>query len=306
MIDLNELALFAKVVERKGFAAAGRAVGLPRSTVSRKIIALEERLGVRLLQRSTRNLFVTEMGQAYFRHCNAMLAEAEAAQELIDGAGAEPRGKLRVTCPVSLMQSYMAAMISRFLSSQPKIQIALEATNRRVDVIEEGVDIAFRVRFPPLEDSSLVMRRLAPSRQILVAAPALLAGDALPQEPEALASLPSLALTQPSQQHAWELHRGGEKRIIPFEPRYVTDDMTALRLAAEAGVGIVQLPEYMVRSQLHAGSLMALLPEWAPLSAIIHCVFPSRRGQSPALRSFIDFVAMEFGSLDDSTDTLTS
>jgi DNA-binding transcriptional LysR family regulator len=295
VIDLNELAMFAKVVEKKGLAAAGRALDLPRSTVSRKIQQLEDRLGVQLLQRSTRSLSVTELGQSYYRYCSAMLAEAEAAQETIDKARAEPRGKLRVTCPISLMQSYMADFVSRFLAAQPRVDIDLEATNRRVDVVEEGVDIAFRVRFPPLEDSGLVMKQLAASRQVVVGSPALLREQNTPQAPEDLALQPSMALSRAQQRHSWELHRGGETRLVDFAPRYVTDDMAALRLAAERGIGIVQLPEYMVREQLQSGALLPLLPEWAPAPGIIHAVFSSRRGHSPALRSFIDFVAQEFG-----------
>jgi hypothetical protein len=142
MIDLNELYLFGQVVERKGFASAGRALNLPKSTVSRKISQLEERLGVRLLQRSTRRLSVTEIGEIYYRHCAAMLAEAEAAQDAIDSAQAEPRGRLRITCPVSLMQSYMADILSRFLARYPRVSIDVETTNRRVDVIEEGIEPA--------------------------------------------------------------------------------------------------------------------------------------------------------------------
>src|ERR1700676_3465763 len=138
MIDLNELHIFSQVVERKGFAAAARTLNLPKSTVSRKISQLEERLGIRLLQRSTRRLSVTEIGQIYYRHCAAMLAEAEAAQDAIDSVQAEPRGRLRITCPVSLMQSHMSSIVSRFLAAHPRVTIDLEAANRPVDVVEEG------------------------------------------------------------------------------------------------------------------------------------------------------------------------
>lgn len=298
MFDLNELYIFTQVVERKGFAAAGRALDLPKSTVSRKISQLEDRLGVRLLQRSTRRLSITEIGQNYYRHCAAMLAEAEAAQDAIDSAQAEPRGRLRITCPVSLMQSYMAGMVSRFLIGHPRITIDLEATNRRVDVIEEGIDIAFRVRFPPLENTDLIMKRLGPSPQIIVAAPTLISMFGAVVEPEALASFPSLA-HRAALRHTWELHHADHgDRSVAFEPRYVTDDMAALRLAAEEGGGIVQLPFYMVSQQLRAGTLVAMLPDWEPASGLIHAVFSSRRGQSPALRRFIDFAAQTFEEIE--------
>jgi DNA-binding transcriptional LysR family regulator len=165
-----------------------------------------------------------------------MLAEAEAAQDAIDSAQAEPRGRLRITCPVSLMQSYMADILSRFLARYPHVSIDVETTNRRVDVIEEGIDIAFRVRFPPLENSDLVLKRLAPSRQIIVAAPDLINVVGTPGEPEGLVSFPSLALSRNTPKHTWNLrHVDGRECAVAFEPRYVTDDMAALRLAAERG-----------------------------------------------------------------------
>ncbi|WP_423870863.1 LysR family transcriptional regulator [Bradyrhizobium sp.] len=171
MQDLNDLYYFARVVEHGGFAPAGRALGLPKSTLSRRVALLEERLKSRLLQRSTRHFAMTEVGEVYYRHCVAMIAEAEAAQEAIDNTSAEPRGMIRVTCPISLMFSSVAPIISRYMAAHPQVRVQLSATNRRVDVIEEGVDVALRVRFPPLENDGLVMKRLAESRQLLVGSP---------------------------------------------------------------------------------------------------------------------------------------
>jgi DNA-binding transcriptional LysR family regulator len=297
MIDLNELHLFTQVVEQKSFASAARLLGVPKSTLSRKISQLEDRLGVRLLQRSTRQLSVTEIGHIYYQHCAAMIAEAEAAQDAIDSAQSEPRGRLRVTCPVSLMQSYMSKIVADYLTNFPRVTIDLEATNRRVDVVEEGVDIALRVRFPPLEDTGLVMKRLAVSPQVIVGSPALISRIGLPKSPGSLADYPSLALTSAAPRRAWDLSKNGQDRIsIVFAPRYVTDDMAALALAAQNGVGIVQLPLYMVREELRTGSLVSLVPDWQPLAGIIHAVFSSRRGQSPAMRSFVDFIAEAFSS----------
>jgi DNA-binding transcriptional LysR family regulator len=155
MHDLNDLYYFARVVEHGGFPPAGRALGVPKSTLSRRIALLEERLKSRLLQRSTRHFGMTEVGEVYYRHCVAMIAEAEAAQEAIDNIGAEPRGMIRVTCPISLMFSSVAPIISRYMAAHPQVRVQLSATNRRVDVIEEGVDVALRVRFPPLENEGL-------------------------------------------------------------------------------------------------------------------------------------------------------
>ena len=298
MIDLNELYLFTQVVEQKGFASAARLLGVPKSTLSRKISQLEERLGVRLLQRSTRQHSVTEIGQIYYQHCAVMIAEAEAAQGAIDSAQSEPRGRLRITCPVSLMQSYMSKIVTDYLINFPRVTVDLEATNRRVDVVEEGVDIALRARFPPLEDTGLVMKRLAMSHQVIVGSPALLKRIGPPESPGSLADYPSMALTSTVSRRTWDLSKNGQDRIsIVFSPRYVTDDMAALALAAQNGVGIVQLPLYMVQDQLQTGSLISLVPNWQPSAGIIHAVFSSRRGQSPAMRSFVDFIAKAFSNV---------
>ncbi|HEX3366071.1 LysR substrate-binding domain-containing protein [Phenylobacterium sp.] len=300
MVDLNELAIFAQVVESQGLAAAARAIGLPKSTVSRKLQQLENRLGVRLIQRSTRRLSVTEAGLGYYRHCAAMLAEAEAAQEAIDRTQAEPRGRLRITCPVSLVDNPVGGMVSRFLIAHRRVAIDLEATNRRVDLVGEGVDLALRVRFPPLEDSDLVMKQLAVSRQVIVSAPSLIEALGAPAEPEMLAAFPSMAFSRTEVRHVWRLsHPDRGERSVVFDPCYVTEDMAALRLAALDGVGVVQLPYSMVREPLRSGALVAVLAEWAPPSGVIHAVFPSRRGQSPALRCFIEFAAEAMAAIDD-------
>src|SRR5271154_1346302 len=155
MQDLNDLRFFAGVVEQNGFAAAARKLGMPRSRLSRRIGLLEERLGVRLIQRSTRRFAVTEIGREYYHHCVAMMVEAEAAQETIDRVRSEPQGVVRVSCPSSLIYFEVGEMIARFMAEWLKVEVHLESTNRRVDVIREGFDIAIRVRFPPLEEDDL-------------------------------------------------------------------------------------------------------------------------------------------------------
>jgi DNA-binding transcriptional LysR family regulator len=295
MQDLNDLYYFARVVEHGGFAPAGRALGIPKSTLSRRIALLEERLGSRLLQRSTRHFGMTEVGEVYYRHCVAMITEAEAAQEAIDHTSAEPRGTILVTCPISLMLSAVAPMVSRYLAAHPQVRVQLSATNRRVDVIKEGVDVALRVRFPPIEDEGLVMKRLAESRQLLVGSPALLDQLGRPGTPAELSRLPGLDLLRSPPKHAWDFpHAAGHLVSVAFEPRYATDDMYALRQAAEDGIGIAQLADYVVMDQIGSGALEIILPDWTLPSGIVHAVFPSRRGLSPAVRSFIDFLAAEF------------
>lgn len=295
MQDLNDLSYFAAVVDHGGFASAGRALGLPKSKLSRRVADLEARLGVRLIQRSTRRFVVTELGQAYYRHCVAMRVEAESAQELIDRMRAEPRGVVRLSCPVALLNHQVGDMLARYMTRCPQVQIQLESTNRRVDVIGEGFDLALRVRFPPLEDSDLVLRVLGESRQRLVAHPHLLQSYARPLGPADLRGLPSLDWLRPEGVHEWCLEGpdGGSAKIR-HTPRYVTDDMIALRSAALAGVGVVQLPVMLVSEALTRGDLVEVLPQWMPRSGIVHAVFPSRRGLLPAVRSLIDFLAEAF------------
>ncbi len=172
--DLNELYYFAQVVEHGGFAPAGRALGLPKSKLSRRVALLEDRLGAQLLLRSTRSFAVTEVGKRYYQHCRAMLTEAEAAEESVALVHSEPCGKVRMSCPVALLASRVGHMLGEFMRQYPRVELQVDETNRRVDVIGEGLDLALRVRPPPLQDSDLVLRTLAERRQCLVAAPELL------------------------------------------------------------------------------------------------------------------------------------
>ena len=298
MQDLNDLYYFAQVVEHGGFAPAGRALGMPKSKLSRRIALLEERLGVRLILRSTRHFSVTEIGQTFYAHCKAMLVEAEAAQEAIEVTRSEPRGIVRMTCPTALLDATVGTMLAAFMVEHPQVEVHLEATNRRVDVIGEGIDIALRVRPPPLQDSDLVMRVLAERSQCLVAAPALIDALGMPQGPADLARFPSLELGVPQNEHVWNLlGPDGAHAAIHHRPRYITRGMLALRDAAVAGVGVVQLPTMMIGTQLASGELVRVIPEWRPRREIVHAVFASRRGLLPSVRALIDFLAARFASL---------
>ena len=300
MQDLNDLYYFVQVVDHGGFAPAGRALGMPKSKLSRRIALLEERLGVRLIQRSTRRFAVTDLGQTFYTHARAMLVEAEAAEEAIRRVHAEPRGVVRMSCPTALLDASVGPMLAAFLQAHPQVELQLDATNRRVDVVGEGLDLAIRVRPPPLEDSELVLRVLAERRQCLVASPALLATHGVPTSPADLMRLPSMDLGLPQNQHLWDLHGpDGAHVAIHHQPRLVTRGMLALRDAALAGVGVVQLPRMVTGDHVARGELVQVLPGWAPRSELIHAVYPSRRGQLPAVRALLDFLVESFGSLGD-------
>ncbi|SFC66793.1 transcriptional regulator, LysR family [Polaromonas sp. OV174] len=291
MQDLNDMLYFAEVVERGGFAAAGRALGVPKSRLSRRVAELEERLGVRLLQRTTRKLSLTEVGEIYLRHCSAMRDEALAAAEAVAQMQVEPRGTLRISCPVTLAQSTLGYLVPRYMALHPHVKLDMRVTNRVVDLVEEGIDIALRVR-PSLDDSgSLVVKQLGAGIGHLLASPAQLRRQGIPASLEDLASLDTVAMSAVDGRTAWLLvGPEGQEHLFQHQPRYVADDLQTLKLAVLAGTGISFLPESVSQAELQAQLLVPVLPGWAPKPGMVHAVFPSRRGQVPAVRSFLDFM----------------
>jgi DNA-binding transcriptional LysR family regulator len=272
---------------------------MPKSKLSRRIAELEERLGVRLLHRSSRHCSLTEIGQAYYQRCLAMRVEAESAAELIERNRSEPQGVVRISCPTALLNSWVGPMLTRYLLKYPLVELFIESTNRRVDLIHEGFDIALRVRFPPLEDTDMVMKVLGNSTQSVVGSPTFLPRLSTPASPADLSGLPSLHWGSAQREYQWELFAGdGSSALIRHAPRMVTDDLLALRHAAVAGIGIVHLPSVVVRDEIAAGQLVELVPGWAPRSGVIHAIFPSRRGLLPSVRSLIDFLGEEFSRSD--------
>lgn len=293
--DLNDLYYYVQVVDNGGFAQAGRALGMPKSKLSRRIAMLEESLGVRLIQRSTRSFLVTELGQAYYARCRAMLVEAEAAQSVIDATRTEPCGVVRLSCPIDLLHAHVGSMLVAFALDYPSVSVQLTGVNRAVDVVAEGLDIALRVRPLPLEDSDLAMRTLGYATQYLVASPSLLAQYSPPQGPADLLPWPCLGHGATLEGHRWTL-QGPEGAEVKqhYTPKFTTTDMLTLRQAAIGGVGVVQLPAMMVQEALDDGRLVRLLPDWAPRREVIHAVFPSRRGLLPSVRALIDHLAQSF------------
>lgn len=300
MQDLNDLFYYAQVVEHRGFAAAGRALCMPRSKLSRRIFLLEERLGVLLIQRSTRQFSVTEIGQEYHRHCLAVLVEADAAQEIIDHTRSEPQGLIRVSCPGGLLQSRVSDMLACFLAQHPRVQLYLESSNRRIDVVAEGFDVALSVRFGPLEESDLIVRALGERPQRMVASPGFLDEHAAPAVPADLSLLPTLDWGSSLNEHSWQLRGpGGSVATVRHMSRLITSDLASLRHAALQGVGVAQLPIDVVREDIVQGTLVTILPEWASQPGIVYAAFSSRRGMLPSVRALIDFLAAGFKAIDD-------
>lgn len=292
MQDMNDMLYFAEVVERGGFAAAGRHLGIPKSKLSRRVGELETRLGVRLLQRTTRKLSLTEVGEVYLRHCTAMRDAADAAAEAVEQAQTEPRGTIRVACPVTLAQSTIGPIMGAFLARYPLVRVDMRVSNRVVDLVEEGVDVALRVR-ATLEDSgSLVVKNLGLTQTFLVASPALLARQGQPVSPQDLVRLDSVSMSAVDGKATWNLlGPNGATYALTHQPRYVADDLLTLKFAVACGSGMCVLPDYMCREEMQDGQLVLVLAGWAPPQGVFHAVYPSRRGMVPAVRRFLDFLA---------------
>jgi DNA-binding transcriptional LysR family regulator len=293
--DLNDLYFFAAVVEHGGFSAASRALHVPKSRLSKRVSQLEDGLGVRLLQRTTRKFVVTEAGERFYQHCQAMLAEARAATEDVAALRGEPSGLVRLSCPVSLAQSLLAPLLPAFLARHPQVQLRVLSSNRRVDVIGEGYDIAIRVRDKLDTDAELVARSFGPKRVVLVASPAFLAEHGEPRSPQDLSTLPVLSSFEHEGEQNWELYDGNcAKTSVPVQPRLVCGEFRVLIDAAMQGVGIAWVPEQTCIEELRDGRLRVVLQDWGLPQGILHIVYPSRRGMLPAVRALVEFLAEAF------------
>jgi DNA-binding transcriptional LysR family regulator len=292
MDSLDDFYYFAKVIEHRGYAAAGRALGIPKSRLSRHVSDLETRLNVRLVNRSTRRLAVTDVGQEVYRHATAMLGEADAAVAAVEFARAEPRGIVRLSCPVSLAQNPLAALLPEFFVRYPAIRLIVHASNRRVDVLNEGFDLALRVRTRPSGEDGLVMRSFGQARELLVASRDYLDRAGRPQRPEELTNHATLGFAPEADTQTWELQGPQDETVqVEVAPRLVCHDFVVMRAAALAGTGIALLPESLVRTDLDAGRLEPVLHRWTLPQGVLHVVFQGRRGLLPAVRATLDYLA---------------
>jgi DNA-binding transcriptional LysR family regulator len=291
MRDLNDLSFFAAVVANGGFSAASRALDVPKSRISRRVAALEGQLGVRLVERSTRRFNVTEVGHDVYRHARAALAEADAIDDVASRLQAEPQGLVRISCPQGV-DRLLAAELPPFLQRFPKLRVQVLVGNRRVDLIEEGVDLAIRVRDELDGDGDLQVKIIGRTQRMLVASPALLDARGRPQTPADLSAYPTLSLTERPGPDRWELvNADGAETVVTHEPRLSATEFSILRQAALDGLGIAFMAEYACRDPLADGRLERVLPAWGGREAIFHVLFTSRRGLLPSVRAVIDFVA---------------
>ena len=292
--DLNDLYYFCLVVDHRGFSAAGRACGIPKSKLSRRISELEERLGVRLLQRSTRGFAVTTAGEAFYAHCAAMVEDAQAAHESVASLRAEPSGLIRVSCPTVIAQNYVAPLLPSFMAQHPRVRLAFDAIDRPVNVIEERYDIAIRARPRVSDDPGLMTRVFGTNCLIPVASASYLQGRALPTRPEELERHDTVgSLRDPSGREAvWHFVRAdGLTASVLHTPKLFCHDLRVQLEAMLQGVGVALLPAPLVNPLLGSGQVVRLLSDWSSTTEIIFAVCPTRRGMLPSVRAFLEYVA---------------
>ena len=297
MLDLNDFFYFVQVVDRGGFTAAGRTLRVPKSTLSHRIQQLEGELGVRLLNRTSRRFGMTDSGAEFYRHAVAMLREAELAETTIRGRLTEPQGTVRCTAGSATMQFALAEIIADFLAQHPKVNIVAHAADRNVDIVGENYDIAVRAHSEPLPDSNLVQRTLAPAPWFLFAGSAYVKEHGAPKTPQDLQEHPSLFMMRTGVEPVWRLRHARQKRdeiVMPLTPRLLGDDMVGLKQAAVKGLGVVALPGYICRPEVHAGTLERILPDWLAGDSTLTALIPYRQGLLPSVRAFLDHLAAEF------------
>jgi len=296
VLDLNDFFYFVHVVDRGGFTAAGRTLRIPKSTLSHRIQQLETKLGVRLLNRTSRRFAMTDAGEEFYRHAVVMLREAELAETAIRHRLSEPIGTVRCTVAVATMQFAMRDIVADFLVRYPKINVVAHATDQNVDIVGENYDVAIRAHTDPLPDSTLVQRTLTPAPWFLFAGSAYLDENQTPQTPQDLRGHPSLFMMRTGLAAVWRLRHSSKAKevVMPLSPRLLSDDMIGLKQAAIAGLGVVALPGYVCRDEVRSGALRRVLPTWLAGDSTITALIPYRQGLLPSVRVFIDHLAAEF------------
>ena len=298
MQNLNDYYYFVQVVKYQGYTKASNALGITKSKLSRHITDLEERLKIRLIQRNTRKFAVTDLGQQFYEHCLKILAEVQNAEDFVHSSlSNELCGKIRISCPVALVEVHVGRMIAQFMSHHPHVEVQLLSTNDRVDIIEQGIDLAIRVRNLPLENSDLIVRDLDAWEHVLVASPTFLKRIRIPVSLEELEALPAVGFSRPKQVWSFQHTQTHEKQSVTLYPSLKTDSFTAMKEAVKAGVGIASMPKVFVREELKSGELLDLLPEWQLPRGVIHVAYATRQGMPAAVRALLEHLFEQFRQL---------
>jgi DNA-binding transcriptional LysR family regulator len=294
MQDLNDFRYFHAVVSHQGFTAASRVIGVPKGTLSKSVARLEDRLRVRLLERTTRKLRMTDVGRAFFEQCQGILARVEIAEGIAAQARAEPNGMVRLSCPQGLIQNLVDDILPGFLNTYPAVRVHVKVINRPADLVDDNVDVALRARSGSYSDRNVTVRSLGRTRLVLAMSPALNANHGPEITTASLAHIPTLSMTELDDEGPWKLiGPDGQELDVVHRPRLLCSNFDLLLAAAEQGVGIALLPEHIARPSFLAGSLLHVLPEWGSSFGAIQVVYSARKGLLPAVRALIDHLSTE-------------
>ncbi len=294
MQNLTDISIFVKVVQHSSFTAAAEAMEISQPVISKAVTRLEEQLGVRLLNRSTRRLSLTEAGAELYRRSAQALSEIENAELEVARYQTEPRGLLRIAAPMSFSLLHLTTLIPAFLERYPDVQLDLQLDDRQVDLIAHGFDLALRIG--QLHDSALIARRIAPCRQVVCVSPQYLATHSIPERPEDLLEHNCLAYTYLSTPREWRFIDANSEIVIPLKGTLQSNNGMVLRDAAMGGQGIVMLPIFYVFDELRTQKLKVILSNFPATELSLYAVYPERRNLLPKVRAFIDFLIAKIGS----------
>ncbi|MEM9174019.1 MAG: LysR family transcriptional regulator [Myxococcota bacterium] len=287
-LDWNDMLIFAQVADSKGFTAAARVLDMPKSTVSRRIGELESALGVRLLQRTTRRLSLTDVGAAYAERCRAVRAEIEEATLAVTSAGESPRGRLRVTAPVEIGRGYLSPVIAEYGRRYPEVEIEIEFSDFRRDLVAEGFDVALRVG--ELEDSTLIARRLGPTETHVFASPAYIEANGEPRVPSEITDHDTIVMTSGIGGYVWRFQQAEGPIEITVAPRITANDFKAVTEMALAGLGLARLPSWVAAPHVREGRLRRLLGTFPAFELGVFAVYPTRRHLSAKVKRFLELL----------------
>jgi DNA-binding transcriptional LysR family regulator len=292
----TQMIMFAAVVENGGFSAAARDLNLTPSAVSRQIGQLEDRLGTRLLNRSTRRISLTEVGRAFYARCADVSQNVQEAEALVLNMVDHPQGTLKVAATVAFAKAQLLPLLPVFLARNPDLKISLDATDRVIDLVEEQVDVAIRFS-EQIDDSSVVSRKLATNRRVYVAAPSYVAEHGLPRTPDDVANHNCLRISTVEAWNTWTFDNGADLQRLPIKGNFEANSADAIYYAVLAGVGIARLSTYLVNDALAQGRLVRVLPDYADETSDILAIYSNKRNLSPNVRAFIDYFAEKFGPI---------
>ncbi|MCU4306272.1 LysR family transcriptional regulator [Acinetobacter ursingii] len=289
MHSFDDYYYFYLVVKHGGFSAASEAENITKSKLSRRILELEDKFNVNLIQRTTRHFKVTALGQEFYEECAKVIAQVECAKNVLLQQRTEPQGLVKISCPLLMMRFQIRELINHFLKAYPKVEIELELTSRRVDVLYDDIDIAIRTNFEMTEDSSLIVRDVIKTTHCLVAAPEVLQGQHI-ESHQQLTDFPCIGLGNQKQDYGWILrnYENNQKVNINFNPRMRCNDLAGVYYAACDGLGIADLPYLTVEEDIKQGKLIHILPEWESNEGMVQLVYASRKGQRLVVEKLIE------------------